>query len=520
MTHKTQRYALLRVTDKTGIAELAWALQDLGFKFLADGGTAATLRQAEVEVADANELFALGEAPGRAAPDAGLSLARPEVLAALSAGPQAGIGETQRRSGPSIDLVAVNIYPLAEIADSELSQAEALATVDLEASLLLRAAARNFGRVVCICDPGDYQAVVESLRQHGDLSRERRQALAAKAFHYSAYYDSTVAQYLGGRWDKLPHEFVIGLKKAADLRYGENMHQQGALYALSGARPWGVNQAAVVYGRPLSFNHYFDLDAAWELAGGFPEPACAIVKHGVPAGAAVSESLSDAARLAYRGDPRGCFRGTAAANREIDEDAAAFFAEEVVNCIAAPGFSARALTALKAKKDIRLVTLPSTLISAHELDFRSVSGGVLVQDRDHQPLPAALKAATRRAPNETETNSLRLAWRVAKHSRTHAAVLARGGQTVGIGSGQTSRLDAVRLALLKFRERHPILSADLPLVLASDGALSAGHVLEAARGGVKAVIQPGFSSEDEEAVNACDRQGLAMVCTGVRHFRH
>ncbi|MDD5627863.1 MAG: bifunctional phosphoribosylaminoimidazolecarboxamide formyltransferase/IMP cyclohydrolase [Elusimicrobia bacterium] len=499
MTHKGERWALLHVTDKTGIVELAWALKELGFRFIADPGTAATLRQAELEVSDVRS--------------------HPGMLRSLAASGQTGIRERSARA-PSVELVAINLYPLAELAASELSQAETLSYVDAEAPALLRAAARSFRQVVCLCDPQDYGQTLEMLRQYGDISLERRQALAAKAFHYTAYYDSTVAQYLGSRWEKLPQELVMGLRRSAELGYGENPHQAGALYALSGARPWGVNQASLVYGRPLSFNHYFDLDTAWELAGEFSEPACAIVKHGVPAGAAVSKSLAEAARLAYRGDPHGCLGGTAAVNREVDEEAAAWFAEETVHCIAAPDFSGKALLALKAKKDIRLVTLPSTLISARELDFRSVAGGVLVQDRDHQGLPAAPKVPTKRQPTELEMNSLRLAWQAAKHCRTYAVVLARGGQTVGIGSGQTSRLDAVRLALQKSRERHPILSEDLPIVMASDGALCADHVQEAARAGVKAVIQPGFSSEDEETAKACDLHGLAMVLTGVRHFRH
>ena len=500
MTHKTERRALLHVTDQTGIVEFAWALQELGFKFIADAGTAHTLRQAELEVSDVRS--------------------HPHLLSFLADSRETGVKDQAGPRGPAIDLVAVNLYPLAELSVSELPQAEALGCVDVEGSAFLRAGARNFRQVICLCDPEDYGPALESLRQHGNLSPERRQLLAAKAFHYSAYYDSTVAQYLGSRWDRLPPELVMGLRKSAEFPYGENPHQKGALYALSGARPWGVNQARLLYGRPLSFNHYFDLDAAWELAGGFPEPACAIVKHGVPAGAAVSKSLAEAAKLAYRGDPRGCLRGTAAVNREVDESAADFFAQEMLSCIAAPGFSAKALAALKLRKDIRLVTMPSTLISPDELDFRSVAGGVLVQGCDHQPLPEVLKSPTRRAPTEPEMNSLRLAWRVAKHCRTHAAVVARGGQTIGIGGGQTSRLDAVRLALLKSRERHPLVADDLPTVLASDGDLAPEHVLEAAQGGVKAIILPGLTGEYEGAVEACDEHGLAVAFTGVRHFRH
>ncbi len=502
MTHKIERYALLHVADKTGIVELAWALKELGFKFLADGAAASALRQAEIEVTE-------------------LSPADPTILSAISAGQRSpGIQEHQKRRSLPIELVAVNFYPLAEIDSAKLPHKEALSTINIEASALLRAAARNFRKVICLCDPQDYGPVIESLRRHADASPARRQALAAKAFHYSAYYDSTVAQYLGGRWDKLPHELVFGLKKSSELASGENRHQQGALYALSGARPWGVNEAHLLYGPSISFNHYIDLDAAWDLAGGFTQPACAIVKHGVPAAVAVSENLAEATRLAYRGDPRGCLRGTAAVNREVDEEAASFFAEEVIGCIAAPGFSAKALTLLKAKKDIRLVTLPSTLITAHELDLRSVAGGVLVQEKDHQALPENLKASTRRAPNEVEMNSLRLAWRVAKHARTYAAVICRGGQTLAVASGQTSRLDAVRLALIKSRERHPIVAEAPPLVLASDGPLGVEHISEALQGGIKAVIHTGGAGEDEEAAALCDQRKASLILTGVRHFKH
>ncbi|MBI3565117.1 MAG: bifunctional phosphoribosylaminoimidazolecarboxamide formyltransferase/IMP cyclohydrolase, partial [Elusimicrobia bacterium] len=265
---------------------------------------------------------------------------------------------------------------------------------------------------------------------------------------------------------------------------------------------------------------YLDLETAWELANAVREPACAIVKHAVPAGFATATGLAKAARLAYSGDPRGCFRGTAAVNREVGEDAAEFFASEYVSCIAAPEFSAKALRLLKSKKDIRLVTLPSALIAPHELDLRAVAGGMLVQEKDQRPFADGLKTASKRAPTERELAGLTAAWHTAMHARTHAAVIARGTAVIGVGSGQTSRLDAVRLALVKSQERHPILAAGEPLVLASDGALTAEHILAAAEGGVSAVIHPGGAAEDKDAALACDRKGLALVAAGVRHFRH
>ncbi len=515
---KKDRYALLNVTDKTGIVELAYALHAKGFKLISSGGTALTLRQAELEVIELKEIIPTPDLlEGR------LNMLHPRIMAGIAAdrGNPGQMHEVERRGAVLIDLVAVNLYPVAAAAaDKDMTQAEILDYVDLAHSALLRAAARNFRQVICLCDPSDYQSVVDSLRQYDRVNPDRRQMLAAKAFHYSAYYDTTVAQYLGAKWDRLPDELVMGLKKTADLRYGENPQQLGALYTLSGARPWGLNSAQLVFGKPLSYNHYLDLEVAWGLATEILDPACAIVKHGTPAGAAVSERLAEAARQAYRCDPRGCFRATAAVNREIDEAAAAFFAEEYVACIAAPDFTPKALSILKTKKDIRLVTLPSTLISPEELDLRAVAGGLLVQDKDNHPLAGAPKTMTRRAPSEVETKSMRLAWHVAKHAKTHAAVLCRGFTTIGIGSGQTSRLDSLRLALAKSQERHPILPAGLPMVLASDSALSVEHIHEAAQSGITAIIQPGGSAEDKDAVEGCDQRGLAMVFTGVRHFRH
>lgn len=496
------RVALLHVADRTGIVEFAHALLGLGFELVATGPTATALRQAEAKH------VSLSEFTGERLPADALALLHPKVVGAV-------VGEN-----PRIDLVAVNLYPLAQAtADASLTQEEVLAYVDPAGPALLRAAARNFARVIALCDPDDYQQAVETLRAYDRMLPDRRQILAAKAFHYAAYYDSTVAQYLGGKWEKLPDDVVVALKKSVDLKYGENPHQSGAFYTLSGARPWGINAAKLLFGRPLAYGHYLDLETAWELVTAFREPACAIVKHAVPAGFAHAEDLAKAARRAYAGDPRGCFRGTAAANREVDADAAEFFAEEFVSCIAAPEFSPKALQLLKAKKDIRLVTLPSRLISANELDLRAVAGGMLVQERDQRPFLGELKTVSKRAPTERELAGLLVAWHTAMHAHTHAAVIARGTAVIGVGSGQTSRLDSVRLALVKSQERHPILAAGEPVVMASDGALSAEHV-HAAEGGVTAIMHPGGAAEDKDAAEAADRHGMALVATGVRHFRH
>ena len=497
------RTALLHVADRTGIVELAYALHELGFQIVATGPTATALRQAEAAHVSVSQFL------GERLPADALGLLHPKLVAAIGG------------AKPGIDLVAVNLYPLAQAAaDPNLSQDEVLAYVDPLGPALLRAAARNFKAVVPLCDPDDYLQAVDTFKAYDRMLPDRRQALAAKAFHHCAYYDSTVAQYLGGQWEEFPDEVVVALKKSVDLRYGENPHQAGAFYTLSGARPWGLNEARLHFGRPLAYGHYLDLETAWELVTSFTEPACAIVKHGVPAGLACGEDLAKAARRAYAGDPRGCFRGTAAVNGEVDAKAAEFFAEEFVGCLAAPEFSTRALQLLKTKKDVRLVTLPSKLIAPRELDLRAVAGGMLVQHRDQRPFIGEWKTASRRAPTERECASLAVAWHAAMHARTHAAVIGRGAATIGIGSGQTSRLDAVRLAVVKSQERHPILATGEPVVLASDGALTSEHVLAAADGGVTAVIHPGGAASDRDAADAADRRGMALVATGVRHFKH
>jgi phosphoribosylaminoimidazolecarboxamide formyltransferase/IMP cyclohydrolase len=497
------RVALLHVADRTGIVEFAHALLELGFELVATGPTATALRQAGARH------MSLSEFTGERLPADALALLNPKIVAAIA-------GEK-----PTIDLVAANFYPLAEAAgDASLDQDEVLSYVDPAGPALLRAAARNFKSVIPLCDPDDYQQAVETLKAYDRMLPDRRRALAAKAFHSAAYYDSTVAQYLGGKWEEFPDEVVVALKKSADLRYGENPHQSGAFYTLSGARPWGLNAARVVHGRALAYGHYLDLETAWDLASSPRDPACAVVKLGVPTGYASGGPLARAVRRACAGDPRGAFRGTAAVNRELDAEAAQLFAEEYLTCIAAPDFSGKALAILKAKKDVRLVTLPSALIAPNELDLRAVAGGMLVQQKDLAVYAGEPRRASKRAPDPREAAALDAAWRVAMRARTHAAVLARGAAVIGVGSGQTSRLDAVRLALVKSQERHPILAAGEPLVLASDGALTAEHVHAAAEGGVSAIIHPGGAAEDADAAEAADRHGLALVATGVRHFRH
>lgn len=476
-----RKKALLYVSDKTGIVELAHELAKLKFDILSAGSTAKILKQSELQI---EEVSFPADVSG-------------------------------------IDLAAVNLYPISQlIHEGSLAQKEILEYFDINASSLLRSAAKNFEKTVVLCDPVDYDPVLETLAQWEDLTPEQKQNLAAKAFFYCSYSDSTLAQFLNPSLEAMPDELVIGLKKVSDLRYGENPHQKAALYQLSGARPWGLNALKTLHGKELTFNHYLDLDTAWELVSEFNEPACAVVRHSNPIAASSSIRLADAVQLAYEADPWAAHGAVVAINRPVDEETARRLWHEFVDCILAPDFSQEALTLLRAKKDTRLLTVPSALLYPNEIDLVSISGGVLVQSKNTQTLPQEMKVPTPRQPTETEMRSLMLAWKVAKHSRSSAVVLAKGDRTVGIGSGQSVRLNSLKIAFAKYGDVHPISSPTPPLVLASDGPLSPSLIQEAAKRGITAVIQPGGSSDDKDAVKSCAEKNVAMAFTGLRHFRH
>jgi phosphoribosylaminoimidazolecarboxamide formyltransferase/IMP cyclohydrolase len=518
MSKAFPKTALLCVSDKTGIIEFAHGLQEAGYALLTAGQTSSTLREAGLEVRDIRDLT---EAPelleGR------LRLLHPRLFAGLHADRASGdeMRTLDREKIPAIDLVAANLYPIANVLEDENANPDDLLEfLDIGGTALLRAAARNFKHIITLCDPADYPSALNAIKTGKNLSIDRSRALAAKAYFYTAYYDSTVAQYLSQSREKMPEELVVGLKKAADLHYGENPQQGAALYTRSGARPWGLQAAQLAAGKPLSFAHYVSLDRAAELVAEFQEPACAITVHAHPAGAAIGATASDAARSAYRSDPEGCSGGVVALNREIDAKAAEVLAAEYIEVVAAPEFSEKALAILKVKKDLRLVRLPPLLLSANETEMRTLSGGVILQDADHPLELDRHKVVTQRQPTDAEALALTLAWRVAKHALTHAAVIASAATTLGIGGGQSTRLDAIRLAIVKSQQRHPVVTPGVPTVLATDGAIGPQHLQEAADAGIGAIIGPGGTSEDRDTVRAANDLGLAMIFTGVRHYRH
>jgi phosphoribosylaminoimidazolecarboxamide formyltransferase/IMP cyclohydrolase len=428
---------------------------------------------------------------------------------------QAHLTELQAQGIAPIDLVAVNLYPFAEtVAQPGTTLAEAIEQIDIGGVALLRAAAKNFAHVAVVSDPADYATVLAELREKGDLSIATRQHLALKAFRHTASYDAAISRYLTSHFEEatFPDALHLNLIKLADVRYGENPHQQAAIYSLGkAASPLGGN---LLQGKALSYNNILDLDAAWRIASDFAAPTLAIIKHGNPCGVASDPNLADAFRAALASDPISAFGSIIAANRPFDGEVALALGDLFVEAIAAPAFASEAREVLAERPNCRLLEMSGTEDRAWEM--RSVRNGLLVQERDEIAEDGTgWKLATERKPTVEELDALRFAWKVVKHVKSNAILLAQGVATVGVGAGQMSRVDAVRLAVAKAGERAR------GAVLASDAFFPfPDGVEEAAKAGVTAVVQPGGSRGDAGVIEAADAHGLAMLFTGVRHFRH
>ena len=504
------RRALLSVTDKTGLIDFARTLAELGVELISTGGTARLLRDSGIPVRDVSEVTGFPEMLGgrvktmHPRSTAGMLAVRsnPEHMQALA---DHGIAP--------IDLVVVNLYAFqATAAKPGVTLEEMIENIDIGGPTMIRSAAKNFEDVAIVTDPADYPAIGEELRSGGgSLARNTRWRLAQKAFATTAAYDRAIANTLSGAADRvLPEVLDLRVPRRMGLRYGENPHQAAALYASGSA---GIAGARQLHGKELSYNNLVDLDAAWQLAREFQHPAAAIIKHTNPCGCAEQTTLAEAYRKALECDPVSAFGGVLAFNRTLDGGTAAIVAELFVEAIAAPGYAPEALERLRAKKNLRLVEVayaPGGLV------VKSISGGYLVQTEDAVALdPAQLQVVTERAPSPEEMAALEFGWKVSKHVKSNAIVYARAGQTVGIGAGQMSRVDSVRIGAGK---------AVLPLqgtVVASDAFFPfPDGVEELARHGATAVIQPGGSVRDPEVITAANRLGLAMVFTGIRHFRH
>ncbi len=504
--------AILSVHDKTGLAEFAGGLVALGWKLLASGGTARLLRQHDLPVTEVADYTGSPEILGGR-----VKTLHPAIHGGLLARPgQADREELLALGWGPIDLAAVNLYPFEQtIARPGTTLEEAIENIDIGGVTLIRAAAKNHARVILACEPADYPQVLTAL-QAGEVDDAARRRLAAKGFALTARYEAAIAAYLG-EMAGIEQPLALNLYPASKLRYGENPHQEATLYSfVPGDGPLG---GSVLQGKALSYNNLLDLDAAWRAAVSFERPAVCIVKHLSPCGIATAESLAEAFRLALASDPVSAFGGVIAANRPFDGAIAGALGDLFVECIAAPGFTAEAQGRLAARKNLRLVAMPGLSLQP-PFELRSVNQGLLRQSLDlGDPAGSEWRVVTSRQPDEAEWRALRFAWKSCQHVKSNAIVFARSeGEseaTVGIGGGQPNRVDCVRIAAQRAGERAR------GAVMASDAFFPfPDSVEEAARAGITAIIAPGGSLRDEEAIQAAERAGLAMVFTGVRHFRH
>ncbi len=513
--------ALLSVSDKAGIVELARALQGLGVQILSTGGTAALLQKESVPVTEVATYTGFPEMlDGRVKTlhpkiHGGL-LAKREDPAHLQAIARAGI--------EPIDLLVVNLYPFeATVADPECRLEDAIENIDIGGPAMLRSAAKNHAAVAVVVDPGDYESVLQELRAQGNVSPSTRLALARKAFAHTAAYDGAIANYLtslddqGGR-SEYPQILTLQLEKAQDLRYGENPHQSAAFYRDRRPVEGGIAGYRQIHGKALSYNNIADADAAWECVKSFPGPACVIVKHANPCGVAVAEDLRAAYEKAFKTDPVSAFGGILAFNRALDRPTAEAIGRQFSEVIIAPRIEADARVELEKKANLRLLEVPYSQ-AAQRHDYKRVGGGLLVQSTDVDASErAAYKVVTKRHPTEAEWADLLFAWRVAKFVKSNAIVYCGGGMTLGVGAGQMSRVDSARMAALKAQAAGLDLAG---CAVASDAFFPFRDGLDVVvDAGAAAVIQPGGSVRDAEVVAAADERGIAMVFTGIRHFRH
>ena len=514
--------ALLSVFDKTGVADLGRRLADAGYGLISTGGTQRSLAEAGIPVRPVSEITGFPELL-----DGRVKTLHPAIHGGLLArrDSAAQMAELQGHSIAAIDVVAVNLYPFAEtVGRPGATPDDALENIDIGGPTLLRAAAKNFPSVAVIVDPGDYEWVADALSGEG-LNLERRRRLAAKAFQHVAVYDAAVASYLAAQPDadaadaaEMPAQLTIGLTRAAALRYGENPHQQGALYVPAGGGAGGIARARQHHGRELSFNNLMDADAAWRTVCDYAEPTACVIKHANPCGLASRSDLAEAYRLAYAGDTVSAFGGIVGFNRPVTAAAAEAMAPVFYEVVVAPGYAADALAILQRKRNLRILEAEpaSDAPGVSDYDLRPLSGGILVQTPDAGVAnPQSWTTATERAPTAAEMDDLAFAWKAVKHIKSNAIALVKDRMLAGMGAGQPNRVVSVHLA------QRAAGDGAAGCVLASDAFFPFPDNIErAAAAGVTAIVQPGGSIRDEEVIAAANAAGIAMVFTGVRHFRH
>jgi phosphoribosylaminoimidazolecarboxamide formyltransferase/IMP cyclohydrolase len=512
----TIRTALLSVSDKTGLVPLARRLSARGVTILSSGGTAKALESEGIAVRTVESYTGSPEVmAGR------VKTLHPRVHGGILSRGEVDARDLERIGGVLIDLVVVNLYPFERTVAEGASRDRVIENIDIGGPSMVRSAAKNHARVTVVCDPGDYDRVLAAIEAEGDVPAQLRSELAAKAFAHTAAYDAAISAYLSkDEAGAFPRYLTLPFERVYGLRYGENPHQAGAFYVERNAPAGSLARAESLGsgGKELSFNNLVDVEAALDCVREFERPAAVVVKHTNPCGVAVDDSLAIAYRAAREADAVSAFGGIVALNRTVDEATAKLLAETFLECVVAPGFGDAALAILRAKKNLRLLSTGVSLQASFEaLQYKRVGGGIAAQTRDATARGevGGARVATKRAPTQAELVSLDFAWKVAKHVKSNAIVLAHGERTVGVGAGQMSRVVSVEIACKK--------AGDLSkgAVLASDAFFPFPDGVEAAlRAGVTAIAQPGGSVKDADVVAAADAGNAAMVMTGVRHFRH
>jgi phosphoribosylaminoimidazolecarboxamide formyltransferase / IMP cyclohydrolase len=513
--------ALISVSDKTNLISFAQALVARGVSLISTGGTYKALLEANVAVQSIEDYTGSPEVM-----DGRVKTLHPRVHGGILMRGDQDLADLERLGAKAIDLVIVNLYPFQQTLENPASSHDHIVeNIDIGGPTMLRSAAKNHQRVAVVCDPNDYDAILKELSEQGSLSMATRQALAAKVFAHTSAYDGAIAGYLSGLDESgnrkaYPKYLSLHFEQAYGLRYGENPHQTGSFYqerrapAGSLARAQGLGAG----GKELSFNNLVDVQAALEAVREFEQPAAVVVKHTNPCGVSIADSLSTAYQQARQADSLSAFGGIVALNRPVDEATARLLIETFIECVVAPSFEESALKLLHSKKNLRVMATDGWQAADHfALDFKRIGGGMVVQARDSSAAGEVTngKVVSKRAPTAEELQALDFAWRVCKHVKSNAIVLAKPGRTVGVGAGQMSRVVSVQLAAEKAGAEAK------GSVLASDAFFPFPDGIEAAAAhGVTAVVQPGGSVKDQEVIAAADKAGLAMVLTGFRHFRH
>ncbi|GLB61913.1 bifunctional phosphoribosylaminoimidazolecarboxamide formyltransferase/IMP cyclohydrolase [Cytobacillus sp. NCCP-133] len=510
-----KKRALISVSDKGGVTEFAQALSELGFEIVSTGGTKKALEESGVPVISVSDVTGFPEIlEGR------VKTLNPMIHGGLLA--KHGEADHKKQLGEHgiqpIQVVCVNLYPFQQtIAKPDVTVEDAIENIDIGGPAMLRASAKNHKYVAVVVDPADYETVLSQLKESGEVKRETRRKLAAKVFRHTAAYDAMIAEYMTDLAnEETPEKLTVTYELKQTLRYGENPHQQAAFYRKPLGSEFSIANAEQLHGKELSYNNINDADAALQIVKEFSEPAAVAVKHMNPCGVGTGENVFAAFSKAFAADPVSIFGGIIALNREVDAETAKKLYEIFLEIIIAPSFSDEALEILKGKKNLRLLTIPFEGKKKTEMRLSAIEGGLLAQEYDQYTLEEAeISVATKREPTEEEWKALKLGWKVVKHVKSNAIVVNDANMTLGVGAGQMNRVGSAKIALEQAGEKAN------GAVLASDAFFPMNDTVEvAAKAGITAIIQPGGSIRDEDSIKKADEYGIAMVFTGVRHFKH